>query len=92
MTGANALEVAAKFRPHLVLMDIGLPGMDGYEVARRMRADPNFEGVTLCALTGYTPSEGDRLRQQAGFNHHFVKPVSVIALTELLNSVRKVAM
>jgi CheY-like chemotaxis protein len=48
MTGANALEVAAKFRPHLVLMDIGLPGMDSYEVARRMRADANFEGVTLC--------------------------------------------
>jgi CheY-like chemotaxis protein len=59
-TGPTALEVAASFHPALVLMDIGLPGMDGYEVARRMRSDPALAGVTLCALTGYTPSEADR--------------------------------
>jgi CheY-like chemotaxis protein/two-component sensor histidine kinase len=61
-TGANALEVAAGFHPALVLCDIGLPGMDGYEVARRMRANPALAGATLCALTGYTPSEADRLK------------------------------
>jgi CheY-like chemotaxis protein len=50
-----------------VLLDIGLPGMDGYEVARQLRADPELEGMTLWALSGYTPSEADRLRpQQAG--------------------------
>jgi CheY-like chemotaxis protein len=61
-TGPSALQMAAAFRPSLVLLDIGLPGMDGYEVARRLRADPGFAGVTLCALTGYTPTEADRLK------------------------------
>jgi len=86
-TGPTALKVAAGFHPALVLMDIGLPGMDGYEVARRMRADPALAGGTLCALTGYTPSEADRLRpQQAGFDHHFVKPVTMHTLTGLLET------
>ena len=86
-TGPTALEVAATFHPALVLLDIGLPGMDGYEVARRMRADPELKGVTLCALTGYTPSEADRFRpQQAGFDHHFVKPVSLDTLLGLLKT------
>jgi CheY-like chemotaxis protein len=86
-TGPTALEVAAIFHPALVLLDIGLPGMDGYEVARRLRANPEMTGVTLCALTGYTPSEADRLRpQHAGFDHHFVKPVSVDTLLGLLKS------
>jgi two-component system CheB/CheR fusion protein len=86
-TGPTALEVAAAFRPSLVLLDIGLPGMDGYEVAGRLRANPELTGMTLCALTGYTPSEADRLRpQQASFDHHFVKPVSVDTLTGLLET------
>jgi two-component system CheB/CheR fusion protein len=86
-SGPTALEVAATFHPVLVLLDIGLPGMDGYEVARRLRADPALAGATLCALTGYTPSEADRLRpQQAGFDHHFVKPISLDTLLELLKT------
>jgi PAS domain S-box-containing protein len=87
-TGPTALEVAAAFRPSLVLLDIGLPGMDGYEVARRLRAAPALAGVTLCALTGYSPSEADRLKpqQQAGFDHHFVKPVDVDTLLGLLET------
>ncbi len=86
-TGPTALELAATFHPALVLLDIGLPGMDGYEVARRMRADPSLKGVTLCALTGYTPSDADRFRpQQAGFDHHFVKPVSLDTLLGLVKS------
>jgi PAS domain S-box-containing protein len=86
-TGPTALEVAAVFHPALVLLDIGLPGMDGYEVARRLRANPEMTGITLCALTGYTPSEADRMRpQQAGFDHHFVKPVSVDTLLGLIKT------
>ncbi len=86
-TGPSALELAGKFHPVLALIDIGLPGMDGYEVARHLRADPQMAKVTLCALTGYTPSEADRRRpQQAGFDHHFVKPVPLETLLELLKS------
>ena len=87
-SGPSALEVAAGFHPQIVLCDIGLPGMDGYEVARQMRANPAMKGVTLCALTGYTPSEADRQKsQQTGFDHHFVKPVDLNTLLELLKKV-----
>ena len=86
-TGPSALEVAATFHPALVLLDIGLPGMDGYEVARRLRANASLTGMTLCALTGYTPSDADRMRpQQAGFDHHFVKPIRLDTLLGLLKS------
>jgi len=86
-TGPSALEIAESFHPALVLLDIGLPGMDGYEVARRLRANPATTRTTLCALTGYTPYEGDRFRpQQSGFDHHFVKPVSLDSLLGLLKT------
>jgi PAS domain S-box-containing protein len=86
-SGPNALEIAAGFRPSLVLLDIGLPGMDGYEVARRLRANPDLSGMTLCALSGYTPSEAERERpRQAGFAHHFIKPVSVDTLLGVLKT------
>jgi PAS domain S-box-containing protein len=88
-SGATALEAGPAFRPEIVLCDIGLPGMDGYEVAQKLRALPNFEGVTMCALTGYTPSEADRDRpRQAGFDHHFIKPLNLNTLLELLATVR----
>ena len=87
-SGATALEIAAGFRPELVLCDIGLPGIDGYETAQRLRALPHFEHVTMCALTGFTPSEADRYRpQQAGFNLHFVKPINLEKLLELVKSI-----
>ena len=86
-TGPTALDVAGTFHPALVLLDIGLPGMDGYEVARRLRANPALTGMTLCALTGYTPSEADRMRpHEAGFDHHFVKPVSLKTLLGVLKT------
>src|SRR5207342_1934623 len=68
-TGPTAVEMASASRPDVVLLDIGLPGMDGYQVARRLREKPEFKRVTLCALTGFTPSEADRQRQQqTGFD------------------------
>ena len=83
-TGPTALEMASASRPDVVLLDIGLPGMDGYQVAKRLRERPEFKDVMLCALTGYTPSEADRQRQQeTGFDHYFVKPVSPEKLLEL---------
>ena len=73
--GPSSIDVAIRCTPDLVLLDIGLPGMDGYEVARRMRGEPSLDGVYLVALTGYG-SESDRQRSTAeGFDDHLVKPI-----------------
>jgi len=91
-TGPTALELASAFRPDLVLLDIGLPGMDGYQVAKQLREKPEFKDVMLCALTGFTPSEADRHRQQeTGFNHYYVKPLDMAKLLELFKMVGKPA-
>ncbi|MDQ3563232.1 MAG: PAS domain S-box protein [Pseudomonadota bacterium] len=85
--GASALETAAAFRPDVVLLDIGLPDINGYEVAPRLRQQPGLERIALAALTGWGQEE-DRLRARtAGFDHHFVKPIDVDALRAWLASV-----
>ena len=82
--GLEAGEVAETFRPELVLLDIGLPKLNGYEVARRIRQQPWGRDMTLVALTGWGQDE-DRLRsQEAGFTFHIVKPVELAALEKLL--------
>ncbi|HKB40632.1 MAG TPA: ATP-binding protein, partial [Gemmataceae bacterium] len=84
--GWRAVEVAGEYRPDLVFLDIGLPGMDGYAVARRLRALPALGGAVLVAVTGYG-SLGDRQRsEEAGFYGHMVKPVEFAALEELLTA------
>jgi CheY-like chemotaxis protein len=89
-TGPTALEMASASRPDVVLLDIGLPGMDGYQVARHLREKPEFKTVTLCALTGFTPSEADCQRQQeTGFDHYYVKPVHFETLLELFTTVEQ---
>jgi PAS domain S-box-containing protein len=86
-SGQTGLEVAAWFHPTIVLLDLGLPGMNGFAVAERMRASPELVGTTICALSGYTPSQADQLRHEnACFDHHFVKPLAVGALFKLLES------
>jgi CheY-like chemotaxis protein len=83
--GAHGLELLKSARPDVAIVDIGLPGMDGYEVARRFRAEPGASGVLLVALTGYgSPSDRDRSRQ-AGFDLHLIKPVDPQALQALLD-------
>jgi CheY-like chemotaxis protein len=90
-TGPTALEMASASRPDVVLLDIGLPGMDGYQVAQHLRKRPEFKGVMICALTGYTPSDADRLlHRESGFDHYFVKTVSLEKLTELFEKVMPV--
>jgi CheY-like chemotaxis protein len=87
-TGPTALELASAFQPKVVLLDIGLPGMDGYQVAQRLQENPELKDVVLCALTGYTPTESDRQRQQeTGFDHYYVKPVDLTKLLELFKKV-----
>ena len=82
--GQAAVEAAPRCLPQVVLLDIGLPGMDGYEVARRLRAAPETRGALLVAVTGYG-QEGDRARaREAGFDHHLVKPVDLDGLRRLI--------
>jgi PAS domain S-box-containing protein len=82
--GPTALRVAAEFRPELVLLDIGLPGMSGYEVARRLRQQAGLGDVVLVALTGWGQEEDRRKTKEAGFDHHLVKPVGLKELQQLL--------
>jgi PAS domain S-box-containing protein len=82
--GPEVLEAAEVYRPEVILLDIGLPGMDGYEVGRRLRADQRFDGCLLVALTGYGSPEDRERSQAAGFNVHMVKPVDLDALKALL--------
>ena len=82
--GPGGLRKALEFQPRICLLDIGLPGMDGYELARRLRADRQFQEALLIAVSGYGQKE-DRIRShEAGFNFHLVKPVDFKTLIELL--------
>ena len=86
--GASALRAADEFMPHVILLDIGMSGMDGYEVARRIRDNPRLAGVVLVAVTGWSHAP-DRVRSQAaGFDHHIAKPVDIPALLTLLDLIR----
>jgi CheY-like chemotaxis protein len=83
--GLEALEIAGAFYPDIVLLDLGMPGMDGYEVCRKARAQPWGATTTVVAVTGWGQEE-DRLKtQKAGFNLHLVKPVSPRVITDLLS-------
>jgi two-component system CheB/CheR fusion protein len=82
--GATALEVGAANVPDVMLVDIGLPGMDGYELARRVRGHPALEKVVLVALTGYGRDEDRRQALTAGFDHHLVKPIDPSILQDLV--------
>jgi CheY-like chemotaxis protein len=86
--GDSALQVLRSHRPSVVLLDLGMPGLDGHEVARRMRQDPEFRDVTLIALTGWGQEENRRRTKEAGFDHHLVKPVEFAKLQALLASTR----
>ncbi|MFO0960404.1 MAG: PAS domain S-box protein [Isosphaeraceae bacterium] len=82
--GPSAIEAASASAPDLALLDIGLPGMDGYEVARRFRGDRARAGMQLVALTGYGSEADRRLSREAGFDDHLVKPVEFEALRRIL--------
>ncbi|SAL55168.1 response regulator receiver protein [Caballeronia choica] len=82
--GTSALAIVDEFRPEVVILDIGLPGMDGFALARELRKLPSTRDALLIALTGYGGDE-DRLRARAaGFDHHLVKPVAFADLEDLI--------
>jgi signal transduction histidine kinase/ActR/RegA family two-component response regulator len=82
--GRQALATAAEFRPEIVLLDLGLPELDGYQVARHLREDPHLAHVVLIAVSGYGRPEDRRRTTEAGFDRHLVKPVDLQSLAELL--------
>lgn len=87
--GASAVRLALETKPHLALIDVGLPDFSGYEVARRIRAAPGAGAIVLVAVTGYDSPEDRRLAQEAGFDFHLVKPVDANALKRIFDGVRK---
>jgi PAS domain S-box-containing protein len=84
--GSSAIEQAAACRPDVVFLDIAMPGLSGYDVARQLRASPRTADVVLVALTGYGNEEDRRKSLQAGFDHHLTKPTSIAELAALLRS------
>jgi CheY-like chemotaxis protein len=84
--GETALAAADEFAPHCVLLDLGLPRMDGYEVARRLRARPNGAELILVALTGWTGKDVRTRAADAGFDYHLVKPVNWEELEKIVES------
>lgn len=86
-SGPAALEAAAAHRPEAIVLDIGLPGLDGYQVAQRLRQDPATKDVVLIAASGYGQEADRRRAKEAGFDHHLVKPVDPQRLQEILAEV-----
>jgi CheY-like chemotaxis protein/two-component sensor histidine kinase len=84
-TGTDGVALALDWRPEVILCDIGLPGMNGYEVARALRRDPALSKARMLAITGYGQEEDRRLSHDAGFDFHLTKPVDPEMLLEILN-------
>ena len=84
----GAIALARDSRPNAMLLDIGLPGIDGYELARRLRALPEVDGAVMIAVTGYGQAEDRRRAEDAGFDHYLVKPVEFEALRSVLQADR----
>src|ERR1051326_6650681 len=88
-SGRAGIELARQMRPDVVLCDIGLPEISGFDVARALRADAATKDALLTAITGYRQSEDGRRATEAGFDRHLTKPVDFDDLIALLNSVPK---
>jgi len=86
--GLEAVEAAATFRPEVILLDIGLPKLNGYEACRQIRQQPWGKDIVIVALTGWGQDEDRRKSQEAGFDGHLIKPVEHAVLTKLLAELR----
>lgn len=83
-SGPEALAVASSFRPDVMLLDVAMPGMSGFDLVRRIRAEPQFEDTLVIALTGYADEKHRRLGAEAGFSLYLAKPVEPAVVRELL--------
>src|SRR5438128_1574712 len=88
-TGATGLELARAYRPDCLLLDINMPGMDGYTLARQLRREPALERAKLVALSAYSSEEHGRYSRDAGFDHCLVKPADPTALEGLLTMLQQ---
>jgi CheY-like chemotaxis protein len=82
--GPSALDAVRTFRPRVALVDLGLPVMDGFELAQRLKEDPRLDGLILIAVTGYGQDVDRRRSRDAGFDGHLVKPVDVDVVDEMI--------
>ncbi len=90
INGYVALDAARRFKPDVVILDLGLPGMTGFEVGEQIRRDPELSGVKLIAHTGYGEEKYRQRATQAGFDHFFVKPLDPQVLHDLLGDAKDV--
>ncbi|AMV21739.1 response regulator [Planctomyces sp. SH-PL14] len=87
-TGPVALEMCALDRPDVVLLDLALPGIDGYEVAARLRSRPDCRNITICAVTGFSLTESEKQKlSRSGFNHYFTKPMDVTKVAHVFDHI-----
>lgn len=82
--GVAALEAARRLQPDVILLDLGLPRMDGFEVARQLRADPAFRDLLIIAVTGFASEEDRKRSREVGIDHHLVKPAEPAFIESLL--------
>lgn len=87
-SGDEAIKTAGEYIPDLVLMDIGLPGMSGYDVCKKMKEMPELSNTIFAAQTGWGEEQHRRASKEAGFDHHLIKPVSIDNLQDLLTSIK----
>ena len=87
--GPSAVDAAKRLRPDVAILDIGLPGFDGLEVARRLRADPALKGLLLIALSGWVHPDDRARSRDAGFDHHIAKPVQLESLELVLLNAKR---
>jgi CheY-like chemotaxis protein len=84
LNGPSAIELAKVFLPQVILLDVGLPEMDGYEVARQLRREASLAAVKLVAVTGWSGPERELQAREAGFDHYIVKPIQLSSLKPIL--------
>ena len=83
-TGQDGLQMAVRWRPDIALLDIGLPGLDGYQIARRLRTEPDTQSMRLIALSGYATETDIAKSRAAGFDAHLAKPLEFAELERLM--------
>ncbi len=91
LDGPAAIKLAQEFKPEVIMLDINLPGMNGYEVCQVLRQQPGLENTVFMAQTGWNSPEHLERSRKAGFHHHLVKPVTLERLQEVLTGLRQAA-